>query len=245
MESKKVLSAGCSFIYGAELSDSPDIMGSTPPSVKTWPALYAKSKGLEYHTCAVCGLSNQGIVRYVIDVVENFKVDYVIVQWTFPNRYELRLNELKNNSFYYCLTYWLSQDLKTDNPIVNQLKDSEKQYLKELVSLWYRHVDNSESSLYYMLKSKIELANYLRYKNLPFVFTSAETITLPNTDDKSLKTLINLNNSLPEIHFNEKGFYRWAQDEKYVFGEQHPLDDAHYSAFNLIKSQIDKHLFNE
>ena len=76
MESKKILSAGCSFIYGAELSDSPDIMGLTPPSVKTWPALYAKSKGLEYHTCAVCGLSNQGIVRYVIDVVENFKVDY-------------------------------------------------------------------------------------------------------------------------------------------------------------------------
>ena len=245
MESKKVLSAGCSFIYGAELSDSPDIMGSTPPSVKTWPALYAKSRDFEYYTCAVCGLSNQGIVRYVIDVVENFKIDYVIVQWTFPNRYELRLNELKNNSFYYCLTYWLSEDLKTDNSIVNQLKNSEKQYLKDLASLWFRHIDDYESSLYYLLKAKIELANYLRYKKIPFVFASAETISLSETTDKSLQTLTNLNKNLPEINFNGKGFYRWAQDEKYVFGEQHPLDDAHFAAFNLIKSQLDKYLINE
>jgi hypothetical protein len=49
---KKVLSAGCSFIYGAELSDSPDYAGKDPYSKLTWPALWAKDSNFDYNTVA-------------------------------------------------------------------------------------------------------------------------------------------------------------------------------------------------
>lgn len=243
-----LLSAGCSLIYGSELSDSPNYSGQDPPSVKTWPALYANSKDYVYKTCACCGISNQGIARYVMDAVELINPDFVIVQWTFFDRHEIRLNDptLNNNrSHYYLLTPYLSEDSNNyyDSEILNIKKNLDK-IIKYIATMWYRYVDSDETEYYNYLKTKIDLANYLRYKNIPFVFANSQSKLLnveQATTDESLRTLINLDKDIPEIAFNSRGFYNWAKSANHKFGVDHPLDQAHQAAYDLVHTTIDNY----
>ena len=242
-----LLSAGCSLIYGSELSDSSNYSGQDPPSLKTWPALYANSKDYIYKTCACCGISNQGIARYVMDAVELINPDFVIVQWTFFDRHEIRLNDstLNNNqSHYYLLTPYLSEDsnIYHDPEIIN-IKKNLHAVIKSIATMWYRYVDSDETEYYNYLKTKIDLANYLRWKKIPFVFTNSQSKlkSVEQTTDGSLRTLINLDKSLPEVMFEDKGFYNWAKSSNYVFGVDHPLDQAHQDAYNLLHASIDNY----
>lgn len=243
-----LLSAGCSLVYGSELSDSPNYSGQDPPSLKTWPALYANSRNYMYKTCACCGISNQGIARYVMDAVELIDPDFVIVQWTFFDRHEIRLNNSTlndNQSHYYLLTPYLSEDTKIhhDSEITN-IKKNLHTVIKSIATMWYRYIDSDETEYYNYLKTKIDLANYLRWKKIPFVFADGQTKldNVKNTVDASLQTLIKLNNSIPEITFNNQGFYNWSKSSNYKFGKDHPLDQAHQEAFNMMSHKIDHHL---
>lgn len=243
-----LLSAGCSLIYGSELSDSPNYSGQDPPSLKTWPALYASSRDYIYKTCACCGISNQGIARYVIDAVELINPDFVIVQWTFFDRHEIRLNDptLNNNqSHYYILTPYLSEDTNVyhNSEIIN-IKKNLHAVIKSIATMWYRYVDSDETEYYNYLKTKIDLANYLRWKKIPFVFADSQSKLLSVaqiTDDGSLRNLINLDKSIPEIAFKGRGFYDWAKSSNYKFGIDHPLDQAHQGAYDLLHTSIDNY----
>lgn len=242
-----LLSAGCSLIYGSELSDSPNYSGQDPPSSKTWPALYANSRDYIYKTCACCGISNIGIARYVMDAVELIDPDFVIVQWTFFDRYEIRLNDptLNNNqSHYYLLTPYLSEDTKIyhDSEIAN-IKKNLHTVIESIASMWYRYVDSDETEYYHYLKTKIDLANYLRWKKIPFVFADSQTklAGIENTVDNSLQTLINIDKSLPKVMFEGKGFYNWSESSNYEFGKDHPLEQAHQAAYNLLNTSIDNY----
>jgi hypothetical protein len=245
---KTLLSGGCSFIYGSELSDSPAVYSHNSHSNKTWPALYAKSRNLNYKTCAVCGASNRGIVRYIINEVEKNFPDYVVIQWTFLHRYEIRLNRHdldENDSFYYALYHYQSTDFVNKENHLNDAIKNLHPLLKNFATFWFRHVDDDISQLYYYYQSKIELANYLRYKNIPFVFTDSQTPHshfLEHTSDKTLHTLYKLNTEIPQFLFENRGFYDWSKLKKFNFGISHPLDDAHESAFNFISQDLDSFL---
>jgi len=239
-----LLSAGCSLIYGAELSDSLDHNGNNEPSLKTWPALYANSKKFNYKTCAVCGISNQGIARYVIDSVEAINPDYVIVQWTFFNRYEIRLNNFNlnnQNSYYYLLNPYMSYDSSYKDLAITEFKKSLHSVIREIATTWYKYVDSDETEYFIYLKTKIDLANYLRWKKIPFVFTNSqnEFLNINNTTDGSLKTLIKLSKDIPELSFNSLGFYNWSKKNNFSFGINHPLDDAHHAAFEMLTADLD------
>jgi hypothetical protein len=248
MSKKTLLSAGCSLVYGAELSDSPGHNGENDPSLKTWPALYAAAKDYDYKTCACCGISNQGIARYVVDAVESISPDFVIVQWTFFDRYEIRLNDpnINNNqSYYYLVSPYMSNDSTYVNPYLNNIKENLHSTIKNISTMWYRHVDSDETEYFNYLKNKIDLANYLRWKKIPFVFTNSQSKLSDvekTTTDASLLTLINLDKTIPEIEFDSYGFYEWAKIKQYAFGINHPLDQAHQAAFNMLSHKIDHYL---
>jgi hypothetical protein len=248
MSKKTLLSAGCSLIYGVELSDSPDYNGRNDPSLKTWPALYSTANNYDYKTCACCGISNQGIARYVIDAVEAISPDFVIVQWTFFDRYEIRLNDpnLNNNrSYYYLLSSYMSNDSSYTNPDITNIKATLHSTIKNISTMWYRHVNSDESGYFNYLKNKVDLANYLRWKKIPFVFADSQSKLLDiekTTTDSSLLTLISLDKTVPEIDFDGYGFYDWAKIEQYAFGIDHPLDQAHQTAFSMLSYKIDQNL---
>jgi hypothetical protein len=242
-----LLSAGCSLIYGSELSDSPNYSGQDPPSLKTWPALYADSRDYNYKTCACCGISNQGIARYVMDAVELINPDFVVVQWTFFDRHEIRLNDptLNNNqSHYYLLNPYLSEDANIyHDPEITNIKKNLHAVIKSIATMWYRYVDSDETEYYNYLKTKIDLANYLRWKKIPFVFADSQTklSNVEKTIDASLQTLIKLDKSIPELTFDGQGFYNWAKSSNYAFGIDHPLDQAHRSAYDQLHTRIDNY----
>jgi len=233
-----LLSAGCSFVYGAELSDSPDPLGNNKPSNKSWVSLYANKKGYNHITEATCGISNVGIARKVISAVENEVVDKVIVQWTFIDRFELRWN----NDNYQTFAWWNSKDYSTDNKFVNEFRGKNKANT-EIATLWYKNIHSKNTAYYYYIKSKVELGNYLNFKKIPYVFLDAENIEIPKTDDIYINSYTNISKNFNNLSFDGMGFYDWATNNNFPVGnEGHPLDEAHRAAFELIQQDLDEKL---
>jgi hypothetical protein len=224
----RLLSAGCSLIWGAELPDSPDFDGKDPPSKMTWPALYALEKGWIYQTCSTSGLSNQGISRYVIDSIENFGCpDALIVQWTFLARYELRFNNIKDN--YYTINPWLPDK---DDVVEKELKIVSKN--------WYEHIDCDNTQLYFYLKTKLDLANYLMVKKIPFFFSDTETnYKQIVTKDPSIRSLIRALENIKTHDYDGLGFYQWSKINNWILKEHHhPTEKAHISSLEFFRSRL-------
>lgn len=253
MSKKKLLSAGCSLIYGAELSDSLDYHGRSNASLKTWPALLADHFNYDYFTCSLCGVSNQGIVRHVIDVCERYEFDLLIVQWTFFARYELRFNKKHDHfnepSHYSNLSPWMCKYFdvpknwsKEKNQELHEVFNNLPSGVKKGVDFWFDEIDCYDTAIYNYLKCTTELATYLKWKNIPFVFACAETEPtqqeIASWNDTSIDSLYKIHKSMPFVNFNDKGFYHWALEEKFPFGIDHPKDQAHAAGFNLILDQI-------
>ena len=242
---KKVLSAGCSFIYGAELSDSPDYAGKDPLSKLTWPALWAKDNNFDYESVATCGISNSGISRLVIDYCEKNSTDSVIVQWTYPNRYELRFNDIVEKN-YFSLNHWLANDLNAnikDQNFKEFFKIFDKSPMQSIAKIWYNFISYYDTDVYTYLKEVVYLSNYLKNKNIKFIFASVfhkYFMDIPKIKDPSIENLYKISQTLPWVTFDNQGFIEWAESSGHFDREvwQHPNDAAHLAAFNLVKNQL-------
>ncbi len=261
----KVLSSGCSFIWGNELSD--DAPGKF--SLKTWPALWAKENNYQYSCCALPGASNGTITRQVIDHIENIdQPDIVIVQWTFPGRYEFRYQKNFDPRWgnFYAFTPWsivktweeiyndpkkypFNRDAENSKAFVESIK-TQIEILKDtcipdLADIWYKHISCTDSDRYYFFKEISYLKSYLESKKIKYVFTGADSNlirTKKETLDKSVKTLMNIVESCPWVWFNYHdiplGFMDWARTSRQKIGSTHPLDSAHENALKLIRNSI-------
>ena len=242
---KKVLSAGCSFIYGAELPDSPSYSGKDPFSKLTWPALWAKENNFDYDSVAVCGISNSGISRLVINYLEKNHADFVLVQWTYPNRYELRFNDIVENN-YFSLNHWLSNDLDSnieDKEFYDFMKIFSGSPMQSIAKIWYNHISYYDTDIYHYLKEVVYLGNYLKNKNIKFIFSSVfheYYFNIKKIKDPSIKSLYYISQQFPWVNFHNKGFIEWAISAGYFDREiwKHPNDAAHLAAFNLVKDQL-------
>jgi len=241
-----VLSGGCSFIWGAELSDSPDYSGNDPYSKLTWPALWANDHGFEYATASQCGISNIGISRKIIDYVEHIKIpDFVIIQWTYPNRFEFRFNNIVKNN-YFTLTHWLLQ--KNLSKIPNQRFIDETSIFKDtvfqkLAEIWYSHIDNQDSQYFYFLKEAVFLGLYLKNKNIKFCFSHTIKNCYPGLiNDISIQSLENEISKFNWINFEGLGFIEWAEKQGHFDIEvwKHPSDEAHQNAYQIVKNDLDR-----
>lgn len=259
----KVLSAGCSFIWGSELSD--DTPGKY--SNKTWPALWAHSRGYDYACVAQPGVANNGIVRRVIDYVETKTMpDLVVVQWTFPGRHEFRFNNIDTD--YYSITPWSevsSWEEFYNNPdkypydrsapnarafeesIKRQIAKTTNTGIPELSKIWFKYITNLDSDRYYYFKEVAFLKSYLDSKSIPYVFTAAESLLNRDstpTNDTSVTNLRAIVDSCPWVWFEyfnvPMGFMEWARASRQQFGSTHPLDLAHQKALTMIEGKLDE-----
>ena len=123
--------------------------------------------------------------------------------------------------------------------------------------MFYKHVgDNEYYELYSTLKEILFLQLYLKSKNIPYLFTTADNSYYTHQNylrskDNCLEALYNQiiwNNWYwfpPGKEANEtiapRGFYQWAVENKYNVGpEGHPLEEAHQDAAKLIKEKFDE-----
>ena len=95
-----IVAGGDSFVYGSELKDC-----IRAHSHSTFPALLAHDVKQTYRCTAWPGIGNDAIARRVIDELYVHRIHgaqardlFVIVNWTFPGRYEFRLTTTQDNA---------------------------------------------------------------------------------------------------------------------------------------------------
>lgn len=253
----KLLAGGDSFTYGSELKGCFKLQKDAPPvetySLHSYSSLLAQELNLEYVCAAVPGNSNSAIRRNTMDMCEQHDdIERVIVMWTFPNRYEFKFEDKWEQ-----ITLWsiednvevkIKQEFQNENPIIfdahlKKLQREREQGITEFAKNFYRHVGHTEFwECYNSLAEIVMLSNYLKLRNIPHLFTLADSFVINSqrhASDPSYKTLLNQVNNIDWFLFpHDKGFYNWAKDEKFPFGTTHPLEEAHIEAANLIYEHI-------
>jgi len=246
-----ILVAGDSFVYGSELKNP----------TKT----FSKSLAGEYEDISWPGYSNDAIARTVIERCEQGGINGVIVSWTFSGRYEFRFNyntEQKKSPWYSINSWTIKEDIneikkefiKKDEFILYHQKETIKLAKKTGISTFadtfYKHVGDSEYwEIYSSFKEIVYLQNYLKIKNIPYLFTCADTYMFNHNTpiDATLNSLSG------QIDFDKwylfprgndwetptlRGFYQWAVENKYPIGTTHPLEQAHQAAAELMKEKF-------
>ena len=260
-----VVAGGDSFVFGAELKDQ-----VRSHSMSTFPALLSKSAGCDYICSAVSGSANAAIARRVIDNCEHHKDKnlFVIVNWTFTNRYEFYFNNSINRlgQQWYSLTHWdtftsindIEQEHSNDR-ILNHHKEHflalSKTGIGEFAKMFYTYPGNTEVyELYTTLKDIVFLQQYLKEKKIPYLFTCVDTNIFYSLDlAKKDISVVNLGKQIdldpwfffpsgttPDETNNPRGFYQWAMENKYPVGTTHPLEEAHADAAKLMQEKFNE-----
>lgn len=257
----KLISAGDSMISGSELAPT-----KTDGVGLTYPALLSKMFNLDYTCLAVPGTSNDAIRRTVMNYTASQSNDVVLlVQWTFFNRYEFRLNydTAQENSPWYSINAWnveseseIKRKLQNkNNPIAQEhLARLRKNYelgINDFAKTFFKHTGSEYTELYSALKEIVFLQYYLDSKQIPYVFTSSDsslfdsnhfTLKNPDTTITTLYQEINWSRwfKFPSQtdKFSGHGFYNWAMENNYPIGVTHPLAESHRDAANLMKDCV-------
>ena len=255
---KIILSGGCSFTYGHELSDCNH--AGLPPSNKTWAKQLSDLVEGNYFTVAQPGIGNSAIARRVFNYISHNNVDFVMIMWSFPSRYDWAMprNKFFEDTRWTSITPW-DTDVK-QKEVFKKLANSEPQQeiwkkrreelaetgLREFANGLYKYAANEYHEIYLSWKSITWLQNILEKKNIKYLFTLADNSLFyrETTPHKELDTFmahlhkqINLDNW---VSFGERmmGFNQWSLLNEYPRGTTHPLDSAHKDAVQLVKEKF-------
>ena len=235
-----LVAGGDSFIHGNELSDW-DI-NSPRDSLLTFTALLADQSGIDYTCCARPGNANDAILRMTINKCEQVKREnkspVVVVAWTFVPRFEFpfEYNTDSPDSPFATISIY-------ENTNRRPVKDFARQFFTHVNIDWFQHFNT--------VKSILMLQTYLKANNIPYIFTAADNIVFSYKDDPQLQAywaMVDFNNWYMFPAANEpwntvtpRGFYQWAVENKYPIGPyQHPLEQAHQDAAELIKGKFNE-----
>lgn len=221
----KLLASGCSLIYGSELADE-KLYNKT--SNATYPALLAQHFGMEYACVATPGNGNDAIARSIVANLDQ-TVAMVVVNWSFSGRHEFYLNGYGWQNFKAAYLH---------RPIAEKTAKLAKFFVAE---------STPQYELYKYLHEIVFLQNYLKLKNIPYIFSTANPQDLDfDAISKLHAEQINLYNC---IDFNpwffwadekgKKSFLDWARDRQLAIGSNsHPLEEAHKLTFEDIKRKF-------
>jgi hypothetical protein len=257
-----IVAGGDSFIFGNELADC---TGGVVASRSTWPAILARD-GYTYQCTAAAGVGNSAIARRVMNYCQhNPGEKFVVVQWTFPARYEFQFNfETGHRDPWYTIGPWDLLDIK-------EIEDEYHNEDKFTLWLQKKHHDQAQRSGVYQfareylqsigdsqfwenyttLKEIVLLQNYLKVNSIPYMFACADNCIITNVgndvDTQTLYQQIDFTRWAwfpAGTHngetFGPRGFYQWALESKYKMGTTHPLEQAHSAAADLMKERFDE-----
>lgn len=216
----KLVSFGCSFIYGNDLYDcntnfAKNVFGSLDPgfyegrsSNLTWPALAAKELGLVYECRAEGGSSNLKILDQIIENAHTNPDSIYIINWTWIDRF----------------SYVNSEGDTWHNILPSSSGHNAKMYYRNFHSTY---TDKLNTLLY--IKSAIDL---LTSKNIPYVMTYMDPLMLESVYHVS-PTIKFLQDFVKPVltTFDGLSFLEWSAMNNFVISDNlHPLDDAHRAA---------------
>jgi len=193
----------------------------------------------------------------------------VLVSWTFPGRYEFRFtyDTKQKKSPWFTFNSWtvtnpkdFFKEFKKHDTGINEIfekhfNDSVTTGTNYFSQVFFEHVGSSEYwEIYSSIKEILYLQNYLKKRQIPYLFTCADNKLFYNytinSADKYISSIVN------EIDFDNwywfppgtkenetkepRGFYQWAMENKYPVGTTHPLEEAHAAAAELIKEKFNE-----
>jgi hypothetical protein len=216
---QRIASFGCSFIWGTELSDycSSDMIYGY--SHLTWPALLANKFDLGYRCLAQGGSGNLAIADRVCRRVNKSKDRYVIINWTFVDRFDY--SDPRSADFNSGLDDY-STCRPSDDDAVSEFyfRHLNSEYRDKLTSLMY-------------IKATID---YLKEEKITFLMTAIDDLLWCQRWHapalvQYLQTYIR-----PYIHdFEGKNFLDWSRHRGFRISEAgHPLEEAHAAAAELM-----------
>ena len=207
----KLKSFGCSFIFGTDLTDR---RGAGWASKVSWPALIAKDLKREYHCHAWPGIGNVQIAHRILAEAEHANDDVFVIGWTWVDRYDY-INPTDN-------TWNTLQPSGDDNHTHYYYKNFHSQYYDKFLSLTV--IDN--------------VINKLKEKNIPYIMTYMDD-TLFETKWHYNAVIQSLQQRICQemVLFDNCTFLEWSKKKGFPISETlHPLEDAHYEAFKIIKT---------
>lgn len=203
----KLKSFGCSLIFGTDLQDDGRNGPKATPSKYTWPALLAKHLHRDYYCYARPGAGNLHILNQLLSNIDNDDTVYV-VGWTYPERFD-----------YIESGQWTSL-----MPIENT----------QLARTYFANLQDNLSDQLTAL-SYIQTAISILGSRKYIMICQDQSILISN-GAPGVEQLVQAVD--PHIQtFNGQSFINWSLDNKYpISATQHPLEAAHWAAFELIRS---------
>ena len=247
-----LIAGGDSFTYGSELQGCYDENANEVASPNSYTSLIAKELNLDYNCVAWPGFSNDAIARTVINQCSNnTDIDLVIVNWTFPGRYEFRFNDkLEQISVWNTLNdnseikkQFIGQNDTVLQHHIDKFNSDEERGLNGFSRTFFGHVGSSKyHETYNYLGNIIKLQNYLELYQIPYLFLSVDQ-SLGECDqwcsDLTNKILFDQIDLDSWFWFpGDLGFYTWAKENNFPFGTTHPLESAHIEAATLIYEHL-------
>ena len=215
-----LIAGGDSFTWGNELPDCDESRFSR----LSWSALLAERLSMTYNCVAEGGASNQTIARKVMEAVDS-DTKMVAIMWTFPVRHELSLRQDHATVLgkpYLNISPWHATC--TDRDVTGLAIDRYAYHLMQLASHEH-HEQQSMLSIY-------ALQNFLRARNIPYVFHSS-TVQLYEMMDKN--TLLAREIRSEDWFRNREGFYDWSKARGYEMSELgHPVAQAHRDWIDVV-----------
>lgn len=232
-----ILASGDSFTAGHELKTS-----------NTWSKLLADSVNANYISVAKSGIGNKQIAVRAINYVCRKKVDFVLVMWTFLSRYDYLFSfdtQETNTPWYTINPHYINSDFATGFHI-DHITRARKFKVAEFAEQTYRFLGD-QHEIQETLLQILQLQNFLKLKQIPYLFTSADSWFEYNDELKNPLLTKELVNTIDWdkfywFNYNDKkiGFLDWSKFNKFNYGVCHPLDDAHEQAFLLMKDRFDE-----
>tara|TARA_B100000989_G_scaffold141357_1_gene105183 strand:- start:15766 stop:16497 length:732 start_codon:yes stop_codon:yes gene_type:complete len=239
-----LIAGGDSFTYGSEL----------PSQEYTWANILAKRKGWNICNTARPAASNSAIRRNVMNAIHKFKdLDlYVLVMWTFPNRYEFKFtyDTGQKDSPWYSINPWTYNEQNFEEHFFNEnedvlqhqvknrqraetlgITDFAKSYIKNVAETEYWEIYTSWCEI-------VMLQNYLLKHNIKYRFMHVDNSIFQYNDlmDMTLKTL---RSDIDDTMFTIKeGMFNWAKRSKQEFYTTHPKESAHIEWINMLYDSI-------
>ena len=218
----KLMSFGCSFIYGSDLDDCKHVGIDISPSMKTWPALIAAQLGWKYVCRAHGGSGNLCILDRIIKSIKSDGPYFCCINWSYTDRFDYS----DPNGGPTGINDWKSLTPQSHD-LAGEIyyRDLHSEYRDKLSSLIY-------------IKTAID---FLKSNKCPFIMTFMDPLIL----DKKF----HINYGIEQLQdsvcqylydFEEMNFLDWSRYHGYKISPQnHPLEEAHRSAADYMLPRID------
>ena len=215
MPYEKVLAFGDSFTRGDELADcstSCTIASHHTHSLSTWPALVAKTLGIEYDSMTIGGRGNHWISMCVCKYLEKYRDALFIINWSWFERFDY----IDIETGWWAVTHPRHED--------------------KLNHYFYKHIDSDKWNLHRNLQQIHSTICLLEQNNIDFIMTCMDPMLY--SKEKFVTPLQKQVNHYI-VNFYGYTFLEWAKHKKFPIGPGgHPLEKAHLEAAKYINTHV-------